>query len=131
MISGRGSIELEGRQTRSVGNHRTQIEIENKMHLRKAHSHKHTLRITCHERRGQEARGNSFLRNTLKLKKINKKKMMKIMKVDGKTTKYARRADLRRSTSFPISLPGCRLTIKVNWLHLHLEISELSHLPKL
>lgn len=69
MISGRGSIELEGRQTCSVGNHRTQIEIENKMHLRKPHSHKHTLRITCHERRGQEARGNSFLRNTLKFKK--------------------------------------------------------------
>ncbi len=59
---------------------------------------------------GQESRGNSFLRNILK-----KKKMMKIMKLEGKTPKQARRADQRRSsTSLPLSLPGCRRTIKVN-----------------
>lgn len=37
--------------------------------------------------------------------------------------------DRRRGTSCPhFSPPGCSLTIKVNWLHLHSELSEPSHL---
>lgn len=49
--------------------------------------------------------------------------------MNEKSSQFAREEDQRKGTSCPhFSPPGCSLTIKVNWLHLHSELSEPSHL---
>lgn len=49
--------------------------------------------------------------------------------LNEKSSQFAREEDQRKGTSCPhFSPPGCSLTIKVNWLHLHSELSEPSHL---